>query len=218
VPEDPLAKLLNQVDSLLDAFPPDIRLEVRALVANPSVEAWEAAYAISVNEDRTRLLWQAVVAVDPDCPRVLPPATDGIRDWDGYCPDPFTIVGALRKAMMPAKNECACRACGRPLTDPVSRSFGVGPVCFARAPRNYVPDLVAKINNVEPGKWIRFGPVPSTGTAAAWQTAFRQSGFQTYYQTRYEDCERYGARYWIFVRPRTGGTPWGTNWRERYRS
>lgn len=68
-----------------------------------------------------------------------------------------------------------CRqGCGHPLTNPVSRYFGVGPRCFGKD-RVAQEKLDAALNGIPAGHWL---PSASVTQQAAnnWATAFRELG------------------------------------------
>lgn len=75
-------------------------------------------------------------------------------------------------------SEGQCRACGRPLRDPLSQYMGVGPVCFSRAPHRYAPAIVDRIASRPSNMSIKFTPVPLKSTATSWSNAFRAAGFE----------------------------------------
>lgn len=75
------------------------------------------------------------------------PSFDFMARWNGDKPMPFrTMIGTVEKetkgmvymnlhADIIAEQVCTCMKCGRPLTNPVSQYFGVGPECGGH---NYV--------------------------------------------------------------------------------
>jgi hypothetical protein len=84
-----------------------VRARVLALVANPGPDTWDDACTIILNSGPGTgfgiTLWQAVMQVDPDCPRSGVPYRLGetqtpTQRWDGYTPDPMTVLSAIRVA------------------------------------------------------------------------------------------------------------------------
>ena len=67
---------------------------LRAVLARPSQETWDAACNLIIAPDgHVRTLWQAVLAVKPDFPRSKPPD----EPWS-QIPDSMTIARAIRNA------------------------------------------------------------------------------------------------------------------------
>lgn len=71
-----------------------------------------------------------------------------------------------------------CRACGRPLDDPVSQQMGVGPQCFAQNPhpylKGYLKDVVKELE-ANPGQWARiFENLLEAKVAARWASALKE--------------------------------------------
>ena len=101
------ARLEDLLDDCADAFGQplarDARDRIRALDATPGPTTWNDAYSIVIRaHDPLLTLWQAVAAVDPRCPAVLPvaehDALDEERRWRGYHPSRLTLRIALRHA------------------------------------------------------------------------------------------------------------------------
>lgn len=68
---------------------------LRAVLARPSQETWDAAYSLIIAPDgHARTLWQAVLAVKPDFPRSKHPG----KPWT-QIPDSMTISRAIRNAL-----------------------------------------------------------------------------------------------------------------------
>lgn len=100
------AELLNQATNMFGALRPEARARLLRLIANPSPDTWDDAYSIILNANvgLGRTLWQAMIAVDPNCPRRGQPEGKGERitpdeRWQGYAPDPLTVLLAIRNAV-----------------------------------------------------------------------------------------------------------------------
>ena len=87
------------IDTLLNDFGrplgPDMRRRLRSAMLDPSPATWDDAHTVLVTPTRT--LWQVMLDHDPGCPRSAPSGdtTPEVR-WNGYRPDPFTVLTALR--------------------------------------------------------------------------------------------------------------------------
>ena len=73
-----------------------------------------------------------------------------------------------------------CKACGRPLDDPVSVQLGIGPTCFEQNPRRYLvgyaKEVVITLQD-NPGRWARvFEGLPDSRSASRWTNALRAVG------------------------------------------
>ena len=88
--------LFDGLSTHLGSITPPHRRRLRRLLAKPTQETWDDAYALILrSEPGVRLiLWQCVRAVDPDFPAQKAPGPAG---WERV-PDQLTLARALRYA------------------------------------------------------------------------------------------------------------------------
>lgn len=78
------------------------------------------------------------------------------------------------RSLTPITDVYCRQGCGHPLTNPVSRSFGVGPRCFGKD-RVAQEQLDDALNGITAGHWLALGPLTQQA-ANNWATAFRELG------------------------------------------
>lgn len=102
--------LLDMATSHYGDLAAETRERLLALIGNPTVETWDAAYDIII-DSRTRnglglTVWQAMLHWESDgCPHAMHgrPGDDLTAEqrWGGYAPeDPFTVINALYQGLV----------------------------------------------------------------------------------------------------------------------
>jgi hypothetical protein len=99
-------ELVAQATNLFGVLSPAVRARLLALILDPSPDTWDDAHSIVLNGGPGRVgttLWQAVLPVDPDCPRRgAPEGTEPVTAeyrWSGYAPDVLTVLTAIQTAL-----------------------------------------------------------------------------------------------------------------------
>lgn len=100
-------EFVNHANNMFGALRPETRERLLRLIREPSVEAWDDAHSIVLNASvgLGRTLWQAMIRIDPTCPHRGQPEALGetltpAERWLGYCPDPMTVLVAIRNATL----------------------------------------------------------------------------------------------------------------------
>lgn len=100
------AELLNNATNMFGELRPETRERLLRLIADPSPATWDDAHSAILNASvgLGRTLWQAMLDVDPNCPRRGQPEALGQRlspdeRWQGYAPDALSVLLAIRNAV-----------------------------------------------------------------------------------------------------------------------
>lgn len=86
-------RLLDGLSDLGGKLRPEKRELLRTVLLSPSLEAWEATYAMLLTPRYT--FWQVIKMLDPRCPKMVSFNTDLAVRWGGYYPDSFTVRRAF---------------------------------------------------------------------------------------------------------------------------
>jgi hypothetical protein len=96
--------LLDRCSNFFGSLSTEVRYRLMACIADPSPDTWDAAYSIILNANvgLGRTLWQAVIGVDPSCPRIGAPEgrkpLTPTQRWGGYSPTPWVVLAAVEYA------------------------------------------------------------------------------------------------------------------------
>lgn len=100
-------ELLTHATNMAGALRPEVRARLLRLITDPGPDTWDAAQSIILNAEARglgRTLWQAMLRVDPTCPRQGQAEGRGERltpaqRWQGYTPNPMDVLIAIRNAV-----------------------------------------------------------------------------------------------------------------------
>lgn len=99
-------ELVDRARNLFGELRPETRARLMAVITDPGPDTWDAAQSIILNPDlgMGRTLWQAMILVDPTCPKQGRPEGLGDRTtptqrWAGYIPDPMLVLAAISNAV-----------------------------------------------------------------------------------------------------------------------